>query len=120
VGGALLKWLVLLVVVTTFALSNRTPVTVSFWQWPIFNGPLATVIVGAAVIGALLTYVSSVSHHLRQTQQIRSLQESVRAREARPGQATPAPAAPAQTSAPRTPPTLTEQTRPPEDTRRLP
>jgi len=111
VGGTLLKWLVLLVVVTTFALSNRMPVTVSFWQWPIFNGPLASVIVGAAVIGALLTYVSSVGHHLRQTQHIRSLQESVRAHEARQGPATRAPASPAQT-----PPAPTRSV---EDTHRL-
>lgn len=111
-GGALLKGLVLLVVVTAFALSNRMPVTVSFWQWPIYTGPLAIVIVGAAVIGALLTYVSSVTHHLRQTQRIRSLQESVRAYEARQGQAVPAQTPPA--PAPPTP------TRPVEDTRRLP
>jgi uncharacterized integral membrane protein len=111
VGGALLKWLLLLVVVTTFALSNRMPVTVSFWQWPIYNGPLAIIIVGAAVIGALLTYVSSVTHHLRQTQQIRSLQETVRAHEARQTQATPA-------QKPPTPPPSTPS-RPIEDTRRL-
>ena len=110
-GGALLKWLVLLVVVTTFALSNRVPVTVSFWQWPIYNGPLAIVIVGAAVIGALLTYGSSVTHHLRQTQHIRKLQASVRTHEARQGQAPSAQTAPAQTP-PAPTPTI-------EDTRRL-
>ena len=110
-GGTLLKWLVLLVVVTTFALSNRMPVTVSFWQWPIYNGPLAIIIVGAAVIGALLTYVSSVTHHLRQTQQIRSLQESVRAHEAKHPQATPAQTSPMQAPSP--------PSRPTEDTRRL-
>lgn len=109
-GGALLKWLVLLVVVTTFALSNRMPVTVSFWQWPIYNGPLAIVIVGAAVIGALLTYMSSLTHHLRQTQHIRSLQERVRAHETRQGPATPA----------QTPPAPPAPARPIEDTRRLP
>jgi uncharacterized integral membrane protein len=109
VGGTLLKWLVLLLAVTAFALSNQAPVTVSFWQWRIYNGPLAIVIIGAAVIGALLTYISSVSHHLRQSQQIRSLQDSARAQEARP-------AAPAQTSPGQAPPT---PSRPVEDTRRL-
>lgn len=111
-GGTLLKWVVLLVVVTTFALSNRVPVTVSFWQWPIYNGPLAIVIVGAAVIGALLTYLSSVTHHLRQGQHIRSLQESVRAHEARQAQTIPGQTAPMHAPPP--------ASRPVEDTRRLP
>ncbi len=110
-GGTLLKWLVLLVVVTTFALSNRMPVTMSFWQWPIYTGPLAIIIVGAAVIGALLPYVSSVTHHLRQAQHIRSLQESVRAHEARQAQTSPAPTSSMQA------PSATS--RPVEDTRRL-
>ena len=108
-GGTLLKWLVLLLVVTAFALSNRMPVTVSFWQWPLYNGPLAIVIVAAAVIGALLTYISSVTHHLRQAQHIRSLQDSARAHEAR--QAVPTQTSPAQAPPP--------PSRPVEDTRRL-
>jgi uncharacterized integral membrane protein len=110
VGGTLLKWLLLLLVVTAFALSNRAPVTVSFWQWPIYTGPLAIVIVGAAVIGALLTYLSSVTHHVRQSQHIRSLQDTARAQEARP-------AAPTQASPTQAPPA---PSRPVEDTRRLP
>ena len=111
-GGTLLKWLVLLLAVTAFALSNQAPVTVSFWQWRIYTGPLAITIIGAAVIGALLTYISSVSHHLRQSQQIRSLQDSARAQEARPA----APAGPTPTSPGQVPPT---PSRPVEDTRRL-
>ena len=108
-GGTLLKWLVLLLVVTAFALSNQTPVTVSFWQWRIYNGPLAIIIIGAAVIGALLTYISSVTHHVRQAQKIRSLQESARTSE-------PRQEAPAQTSSGQAPP---PPSRPVEDTRRL-
>ena len=110
-GATVLKWLVLLVVITTFALSNRTPVTVNFWQWTLYSGPLAVAIVGAAVIGALLTYFNSVTHHVRQAQLIRRLQDTVRAHEARQGETASGPRPPI--AAPSAP------VRPVEDTRRL-
>ena len=78
--GSTVLWLLLLFVVATiFALSNVTPVTVNFWQWPVYTGPLALVIAGAGVCGALLTYLGSLGHHARQARQIRSLRESSRA-----------------------------------------
>ncbi len=41
------------------------------------------IIVGAGVLGALLTYAGSLAHHTHQARQIRALHESVRAYEAR-------------------------------------
>ena len=73
-------WLLfLLVVVMLFTLSNQGVVTVCFWQWPIYSGPLALVVVGAAIVGALVTYLSSLPHHVRQGRRIRGLEERLRA-----------------------------------------
>jgi uncharacterized integral membrane protein len=85
VRGTLFWLLLWLVAVTVFAWSNQaTIVTVRFWQWPVAEGPLGMVVIGAGVLGALLTYVSSLAHHVRQAQHIRSLEESIRAHETRP------------------------------------
>jgi len=73
-------WLLfLLIVVMLFTLSNQSTVTVSFWQWPIYSGPLALVVVGAGIVGALVTYLSSLPHHVRQGRRIRGLEERLRA-----------------------------------------
>jgi uncharacterized integral membrane protein len=80
-GRTLLFLVILLVVVTVFALSNLSTVTVNFWQVTVYSGPLALVIVGAGVIGALLTYLGSLGHHFRLTRQIRTLEGRVRAHE---------------------------------------
>ncbi|HKV43973.1 MAG TPA: LapA family protein [bacterium] len=77
-GRTLFSLLVLLVVVTIFALSNLSAVTVNFWQVTVYTGPLALVIVGAGVIGALLTYLGSLGHHIRQARQIRTLEDRIR------------------------------------------
>ena len=80
----MVKWLwllFLLIVVMLFTLSNQHTVTVSFWQWPIYSGPLALVVVGAGIIGALVTYLSSLPHHVRQGRRIRGLEERLRAHE---------------------------------------
>ena len=70
-----LGWLlVLLIAVTVFALSNTMIVSVGFWQWELFRGQLGLAIIGAGVIGALLTYAGSLGHHVRQARQIRRLQ----------------------------------------------
>lgn len=75
-GRTVLYLLILLIAATLFALSNPTTVTVNFWQWPVYTGPLALVIIGAGVAGALVTYLGSLAHHLRQAQQIRSLRKT--------------------------------------------
>jgi len=91
-------WLLfLLIVVMLFTLSNQGVVTVSFWQWPIYSGPLALVVVGAAIVGALVTYLSSLPHHVRQGRRIRGLEERLRAHE---DQRTSLSSAPAATPAP--------------------
>ena len=54
-GGTLFWLLLWLVVVTVFALSNLTIETIRFWQWPVYTGPLGMIVVGAGVLGALLT-----------------------------------------------------------------
>jgi len=82
-GGTMFWLLLWLVVITVFALSNLTIETVKFWQWPVYTGPLGMIIVGAGVLGAVLTYVGSLAHHAHQARQIRALHESVRAHEAR-------------------------------------
>jgi uncharacterized integral membrane protein len=82
-GGTLFWLLLWLVVVTVFALSNLTTETIRFWQWPVYTGPLGMIVVGAGVLGALLTYVGSLQHHVRQARQIRTLQGTVHEHEAR-------------------------------------
>ncbi len=82
-GGTVFWLLLWLVAITLFAMSNLKTETIMFWQWPVYTGPLGMVIVGAGVLGALLTYVGSLAHHVRQARQIRSLHETIRAHEAR-------------------------------------
>ncbi len=68
-------WLILLLLaVTIFALSNTTPVTVMFWQWPIYTGSLALAVVGAGVLGALLVFLPSLVRHERLHGRIRELE----------------------------------------------
>jgi len=97
-GRTVLWLLLLLIAVTVFALSNPTIVTVNFWQWPVYTGPLALVVIGAGVCGALLTYLGSLAHHMRQAQQIRSLRKSIQARET--PMASPSPGRPEETHRP--------------------
>jgi len=80
--GAILLFLVLLVVVTAFTLSNLQTVTVTFWQWPLYSGPLSLIVVGAVVLGALMTYLASLLHHSRQGRRIRSLEDKIKTLEA--------------------------------------
>ena len=109
-GGTLFWLLVWLVVVTVFALSNLTTETIRFWQWPVYTGPLGMIVVGAGVLGALLTYVGSLQHHVRQARQIRTLQGTIQAHEARESP-------PTLGGGPSVAPT---RSGPPEETRRLP
>jgi uncharacterized integral membrane protein len=80
--GAVVWLVLLLVAVTVFALSNTGAVTVMFWQWPIYTGSLALVIIGAGVLGALLTLLPALlrQHHLGW--RIRDLERRLRAHEA--------------------------------------
>jgi uncharacterized integral membrane protein len=82
-GGTLFWLLLWLVVVTVFALSNLTTETIRFWQWPVYTGPLGMIVVGAGVLGAVLTYVGSLQHHVRQARQIRTLQGTIHEHEAK-------------------------------------
>ncbi len=57
----ILVWLVaVFVAATIFAISNSGTVTVQFWHWPIYTGPLSLALVGSGLIGALLTFVASL------------------------------------------------------------
>ncbi len=79
---AMFLWLlVLLVAVTIFALSNNTPVTVKFAQWQLYDGSLALAIIGAGVLGALATFLSSVPQRTRLGGRIRDLEQRLRAHE---------------------------------------
>jgi uncharacterized integral membrane protein len=74
--------LILLAVVTLFALANPTDVTVRFLAWQL-NTTLALAVIGAAIVGGFLVFVSNVlgQQHLRA--RIRELQTRVRELEAR-------------------------------------
>ncbi|HLJ60456.1 MAG TPA: LapA family protein [bacterium] len=101
-------WLVLiLLAVTIFTLSNTTTtVVVRFWQWQLFDGPVALAIVGAGVLGALLTFLSSLPHRVRLGGRIRDLEQRLRTHEG----PTRAPSGPGLSSSPPGP----------DDTRRFP
>lgn len=75
--------------VTVFAVSNTGVVTVMFWQWAIYTGPLALAIVGAGVLGALLVYLPSMPPHARLRGRIRDLERRLAAHQ--PAEAPPAP-----------------------------
>jgi uncharacterized integral membrane protein len=78
-------WLILLLIaVTIFAISNTVLVTVTFLQWTLYTGPLALAIVGAGVLGALLTFVSSLGRHGHLSSRIRELERRLREHDARP------------------------------------
>jgi uncharacterized integral membrane protein len=94
-GAAVLLILVCLAA-TVFALSNTATVTVMFWQWPIYTGSLALAIVGAGILGALLTFLPSVARHAHLHGRLRDLERRLAAHQA--------PAAPA---APDVPPATT-------------
>jgi putative membrane protein len=74
--------LLLLVVVTAFALMNPVPVTVRFLAWQA-QTTLALAVIGAAVFGGFLVLVSSVlgQRHLRA--RLREAQARARELEAR-------------------------------------
>ncbi len=75
-------WLfALLLAVTIFALSNTSPVTVMFWQWPIYTGSLALAIVGAGVIGALATLLPALLRQSHLGGRIRELERARREHE---------------------------------------
>lgn len=74
--------LLLLVAVTLFALANPQPVTLRFLLWQV-ETTLALATIGAAVLGGLLVFLSSVlgQRHLRA--RLREVQARVRDLEAR-------------------------------------
>jgi uncharacterized integral membrane protein len=74
--------LLLLVAVTLFALANPLQVTVRFLMWQI-EATLALAVIGAAVLGGFLVFISSVigQQHLRA--RLREVQARVRELEAR-------------------------------------
>jgi uncharacterized integral membrane protein len=82
VSGFALFSLLLLVAVTLFALANPTPVTVRFLVWQV-ETTLALAVIGAAVAGGVLVFVSSVigQQHLRA--RLREAQARVRELESR-------------------------------------
>jgi uncharacterized integral membrane protein len=115
VRSAAILLVVAFLAATVFALSNTTAVTVMFWQWPIYSGSLALALVGAGILGALLTYLPSVAGHGRLRGRIRELERRVAAHER------PAGAAPAATAEPSGPAVSPSDTRPSDigQTRRL-
>lgn len=84
VAGVVL--LLLLVLIAAFTASNLGPVTLMFWQWPLVVAPLAFVVVGAGVLGALIVLFVSWLRHRRLGGRIRELESRLRVLEATPRQ----------------------------------
>ncbi|MDR7417555.1 MAG: LapA family protein [Armatimonadota bacterium] len=74
--------LVLLAVVTLFALSNPEPIALRFLAWRL-ESTLAIVVIGAAIVGAFLVFVSNLIGQRQLRGRIRELQARVRELEAR-------------------------------------
>ena len=87
--GAAVLLILLCLAAMVFALSNTTTVTVMFWQWPIYTGSLALAIVGAGILGALLTFLPSMARHAHLLGRLRDLERRLAAH-----QSAAAPAAP--------------------------
>jgi uncharacterized integral membrane protein len=73
----ILSLVLVLFVMTIFALSNLEPVTVRFWNWTIWTAPLSLVLAGAGVLGALLTYLTSLIRHVYLARRIRDLEKKL-------------------------------------------
>ena len=76
--------MLLLVVVAGFTASNLGSVTLLFWRWPMLAAPLAFVVIGAGVLGALLVLFVSWPRHRHLGARIRELEGRLRILEAPP------------------------------------
>lgn len=83
-GGVVLL-VVIFLAATVFAISNTEQVQVMFWQWPIYTGSLALAIVGAGVLGALLTFAPSMVRHAHLRGRLRDLERRLAAHQAAAG-----------------------------------
>ena len=84
--GFTLFALVLLVAVTVFALSNPGVVLLRFLVWEL-QVSLALAVIGGAVLGGLLVFISSVAGQAHLRARLRDLQARLRDAEARPAAA---------------------------------
>jgi uncharacterized integral membrane protein len=103
VRGTVVALVAVFLAAVVFALSNTAPVTVMFWQWPVYTGPLALAIVGAGVLGALLAFLPSLARHARLRGRLRELERRLAAHQAAPGAAAPHPGGPGGRDAPASP-----------------
>ena len=87
--------LLLLVVIAGFTASNLSPITLMFWRWPLIVAPLSLIVVGAAVLGAIVVMFISWPgpRHLRA--RIRDLEGRLRVLEVQPREVQPREAPPA-------------------------
>lgn len=69
--------IILLLVVTVFALQNRTPITIQFLVWE-YNIQLGLALISAAVVGAFLIYLSGLSRQRELRAQIRTTEARLR------------------------------------------
>jgi uncharacterized integral membrane protein len=124
--GAVILLVVAFLAAMVFALSNTMTVPVMFWQWQVYNGPLALALVGAGILGALLAFLPSIARHAHLRGRVHELERRL-AQHERPAPEAPAPASPPFASRPAVPPTPAApaspvpETRPPDigQTRRL-
>jgi uncharacterized integral membrane protein len=108
--GSVVLLVVVFLATTVFAVSNTAVVTVWFWQWPIYTGSLALAIVGAGILGALVTFLPSLVRHGHLRRRLRDLERRLAAHEPAAPAAPDVP--PAGTApGPHTPPSDLGQTR---------
>jgi uncharacterized integral membrane protein len=81
-SGFTLVALVLLAVVTMFALANPSPILIRFLTWQ-YQTTVALAVIGGAVLGGLLVFVSSVVGQQQLRGRLRDAQARVRELEAR-------------------------------------
>jgi uncharacterized integral membrane protein len=81
-SGFTLVALVLFAVVTAFALANPAPVMVRFLAWQA-ETTLALAVIGAAVLGGFLVFVSSILGQQNLRARLREMQARARELEAR-------------------------------------
>ncbi len=69
--------LILLLAVTVFAVQNQTPVEIRFLGWH-YETQLGLAMIAAAVVGALIIYISALLKHRELRGQIRGVEARLR------------------------------------------
>jgi putative membrane protein len=74
--------LVFAVLIALFAVQNTTPISVSFLVWRLEAVAVAALVLAAAALGALLTYLLGLGRGIRSGMDLRSSRATIRRQEA--------------------------------------